>query len=791
MKLVSLENITKYNELLNKKIVKSVNSVKPDSNGNVQLGTEKSTFNKVEYDTGYFSIGTNATYKFDLTGSDLENVSKENVNIRLVAKVTAAHNGFQVGDIAQLTTGIDYSGSTILDVCAFMRGNTLYIYSGNNVSISIQSGLNTTATMLKSHAQIKAILTAFVPDDGSILLIAEDQTNISKLIGLPDGTLTWGDKNIVRSVNGVNADESGNVKIDISSADIDTSEFVKSVNGSTPDSTGNISIDIPSTDGMVKSVNSQIPDSNGNVDITIPEVDLSGLVKSVNNIQPDENGSLTLEIPSTDGMVKSINSVKPDESGNVDITIPKPITNIVGVTDNRNLGEIFYSALPRTSSQVHLLDGSVLTDATELYDYLESIKDTNPDLFTTDSEFNSEVESTGKCSKFVINADNKTVRIPKGDSNNYIVIKSFDKKFEFNQPFSLLEPKWSDVPLNNPSWLLSNSQVNSSENYPSVYELLLNEYNNGTLKSETIGDVTISYKQLDNGHKVVTDKTAYDSILAKTGTAWYYLLDLDSRTFVLPQTNGFMQFGNESGKFTEAGLPNIYWDSGKNLYRGVQRSESIDFSNSPFITAHNTVSSAYTTASGTEDIRGFDASRSNSIYGKSETVQPNSVTGYLYFYVGDCVGTSNSVNLGNLKDKLDLDVNNIKTELNKLKGNIIKWETDFFDIAPNGLYSFDLSNTPFANIPREVINIQMVGKVKTAQNGFKVDDYVYPQFGNYVGKVSKNEAGSTPYISGNVLSIRFGDDDSFVIPGPNGATGWLGKINVKVKLILTALIEEV
>ena len=73
-------------------------------------------------------------------------------------------------------------------------------------------------------------------------------------------------------------------------------------------------------------------------------------------------------------------------------------------------------------------------------DYLESIKDSHPDLFTTNENFNSEVESTGKCSKFVLNSENGSVRIPKGDSNNYIVIKSFEKKFEFNQPFSLLEP---------------------------------------------------------------------------------------------------------------------------------------------------------------------------------------------------------------------------------------------------------------------------------------------------------------------------------------------------------------
>ena len=37
MKLVSFENLSKYNELLNQKTVKSVNSVKPDSTGNVTL----------------------------------------------------------------------------------------------------------------------------------------------------------------------------------------------------------------------------------------------------------------------------------------------------------------------------------------------------------------------------------------------------------------------------------------------------------------------------------------------------------------------------------------------------------------------------------------------------------------------------------------------------------------------------------------------------------------------------------------------------------------------------------
>ena len=385
--------------------------------------------------------------------------------------------------------------------------------------------------------------------------------------------------------------------------------------------------------------------------------------KNIKKILLNKNGNKF--VVDTENIVRSVNNVTADENGNVEITIPKPITNIVGVTNNRNLGEIFYSALPLESSQVHLLDGSVLTDSSELYDYLESIKDTNPDLFTTDSEFSSEVESTGKCSKFVINTDTKSVRIPKGDSNNYIVIKNYDTKFEFNQPFSLLEPKWSDVPLNNPSWLLSNGQENTSENYPSVYELLLNEYNNGTLKSETIGDVVISYKQLDNGHKIVTDKTSYNSILENTGTAWYYLLDLDSRTFVLPQTNGYMKYGN-SNQFIKQSLPNIKgsFNLGSTVSDSASMGSNGAFYEQPSNSRNNTLVNYI---GGTIFL---NASHSSDIYADGANVNPNAVQGYLYFYVGECVGTSNSVNLGDIKDKLDLDIANLKSDVSELKGNI-------------------------------------------------------------------------------------------------------------------------
>ena len=41
----------------------------------------------------------------------------------------------------------------------------------------------------------------------------EDASDAKQLVGRPDGSLTWNGKNIVRSVNGVNADTSGNVDV--------------------------------------------------------------------------------------------------------------------------------------------------------------------------------------------------------------------------------------------------------------------------------------------------------------------------------------------------------------------------------------------------------------------------------------------------------------------------------------------------------------------------------------------------------------------------------------------------
>ena len=57
------------------------------------------------------------------------------------------------------------------------------------------------------------------------------------------------------------------------------------------------------------------------------------------------------------------------------------------------------------------------------------------------------------------------------------------REIELNNPFSLLDYKYSEYELSNASWLLSNGQYNSGATYPAVYDLLLQIYNGTVTKA--------------------------------------------------------------------------------------------------------------------------------------------------------------------------------------------------------------------------------------------------------------------------------------------------------------------
>ena len=71
------------------------------------------------------------------------------------------------------------------------------------------------------------------------------------------------------------------------------------------------------------------------------------------------------------------------------------------------------------------------------------------------------------------------IQVAEGIENSVDV----SREIELNNPFSLLDYKYSEYELSNASWLLSNGQYNSGATYPAVYNLLLAIYNGTTTKA--------------------------------------------------------------------------------------------------------------------------------------------------------------------------------------------------------------------------------------------------------------------------------------------------------------------
>lgn len=182
--------------------------------------------------------------------------------------------------------------------------------------------------------------------------------------------------------------------------------------------------------------------------------------------------------------------------------------------------------------------------------------------------------------------------------------------------------------------------------------------------TETIGDIKITYYRAKNGRKIcLPDQesnllTLYNS----TGVAWYYILDTENKRFKLPRTKyGFTGLRDSVGGYVEAGLPNITGNIGHLRLQGNIN----PIANGAFTLIGATTSAASLDTSATQsgNAFSFDASRSSSVYGNSDTVQPKATQMYLYFYVGNfeqsAVEQTAGLNAELFNGKADRDLKNL------------------------------------------------------------------------------------------------------------------------------------
>lgn len=181
--------------------------------------------------------------------------------------------------------------------------------------------------------------------------------------------------------------------------------------------------------------------------------------------------------------------------------------------------------------------------------------------------------------------------------------------------------------------------------------------------SDTIGDITITYYTAEDGHKICLpdQESNLVALYESTGVAWYYILDTENKQFKLPRTKwGFTGLRDSVGGYVAPGLPNITGTLGEDQQArnpGNMVGDGV-FQSLGQMNGKDSDGSSATRSWGVS----FDASRSSSIYGNSDTVQPPATQMYLYFYVGnfeqEAVEQTAGLNAEMFNGKADIDGGN-------------------------------------------------------------------------------------------------------------------------------------
>lgn len=292
------------------------------------------------------------------------------------------------------------------------------------------------------------------------------------------------------------------------------------------------------------------------------------------------------------------------------------------------------------------------------------------------------------------------------------------------QRFSVADPI-SDTDAANKRFVMSHSSRNIGEiitTLAPIQDAGVHLLDGSKLEYGTYKQLIDYYYTLYNNEmyaNLFTTEEQWQTDIATYGVCGKFVYDDIGKTLRLPKITGFTEGTNtpsELGNLTEAGLPNITGTVGFKGQPGATASGAFQY------TASGQTGSADNYSG--EHQASFDASRSSSIYGNSNTVQPQSIKVYYYIVVGTLVKTEILIDLDeiatDLNGKADVDLSNINPTQNAID-TIVGWGAPDWDNkvskTANTTYTAE-TNGWLYYIPER--NINNNGSVNVVINGITV-----------------------------------------------------------------------
>ncbi len=453
----------------------------------------------------------------------------------------------------------------------------------------------------------------------------------------------------------------------------------------------------------------------------------------------------------------------------------------------RNLGELIFSPIPLTDSSLHLLDGSTLQRTGIYGDFVSYIAKKyntdvsyNSDMFSTTGTVS--VTGDGIASGFSTSnyvkaegaypiGEDFELYLPftpsqkTSNSEIYRATESGSFRFVCNQitngsvMFNMtdgINGLGSPVLVQNTnlvvgdSYILVIKQKNHTCTYGYIHNGLYTQtgtksnfpINISTITNFMIGrgantgfDGSIDLKQFKlviNGEEIIngskinnyfTDEESWQQSVNKYGECAKFVYNPTENTVRLPKIKGLIEYTtstSELGELTEAGLPNITGKQNEVRRDGNPNNEGALHS------SHTRTGVSSGTGGGQAADIYFDASWSNPIYGKSSTVQPQTVKYLVYIVVASTPKTNIQVDIDqiatDINGKLDKDLSNI--EVSNIRNFDGQWTYKYILINNSnvsaGKYDVDLSSY----LPDDQYKYEVIVNIYATQNTSTTNAFV-------------------------------------------------------------------
>jgi len=346
----------------------------------------------------------------------------------------------------------------------------------------------------------------------------------------------------------------------------------------------------------------------------------------------------------------------------------------------RKVGEIIASTLPISDVGLHLLDGSVIQGNGVYSDFVNYIAELENNIGYIDKPFiqpTLTANGTLGSDKFAVLANAET----QSGTSPYRTYEAFDNnsstywrsgtatgwiEFYNPKPLKVTNLKWGYY-FNYPTggnvqgsndgstwttlttWTNSsandfNISLSSNTNYYKYYRVNVTGVNTDVVHCGQLY-ITATYQE----KLVFCTEEQWQNAVSTYGTCGKFVYDSTANTVRLPKITGIVEGTTDVGalgSLIEAGLPNIKgewytaWNQSVKGFHGLTASGAFYDSYSSTSSRPGRITAEDSSNSGTKGYPWFDASRSNAIYGKSSTVQPQTIKVLYYIVIADTVAGS-------------------------------------------------------------------------------------------------------------------------------------------------------